>query len=587
MNMEVGHRIKQGPLTPACDAVHAEKYRSKGESFREAMNRVASALNDDDRHFRAFREIMLDMRFMPGGRIQSAMGSTRTVTPYNCFVSGTVEDSFLSGHGCIMDRAGEAVATMRMGGGIGYDFSTLRPRGSYIRKLQSSSAGPIPLMDIFDACGRAISSSGHRRGAQMGLLRCDHPDIEEFVHAKQNTHRLTGFNISIAVTDAFMQAVKDDKPFDLTFKGDVARTVDAAALWEMIMRSTWDWGEPGVIFIDRINALNNLAYCETIAATNPCSEQPLPPYGACLLGSFNLVKYLIGPEQAGGRFSFDHDQLALDIPHIVRAMDNVVDRAVYPLHEQENEARSKRRMGIGVTGLANALEATGKAYGSPEFLAASAKVLETLAVGCYEASIKLGREKGSFPLLDNRRYCESRFLNSDWFPAELRNEIEREGIRNSHLLSIAPTGTISLAAGNVSSGIEPVFEYATDRIVNFADGARVVKFEDYGLAALGVHGKRCEDVTIDEHIAVLSTAQRYVDSAVSKTCNLAGDVPWDKFKGLYFTAYENGCKGCTTYNRDGKRSGILKKSEDDEKAPPAGEPLSCEVDPVTGQRSCE
>lgn len=308
-----------GPQTPFAEEIHKSKYRGEGESFREAMNRVASALSDDDRHYQAFRDILLHQRFMPAGRIQTSMGSSKGTTPYNCYVSGTIEDSFVSGDGCIMDRAKEAAATMRMGGGIGYDFSSLRPRGDFIRKLQSKSSGPVSFMDIFDSVCRCVASSGHRRGAQMGVLRVDHPDIEEFVHAKQNSDRLTGFNVSVAVTDKFMEAVENDRMFPLQWAGKVYKEIRARDLWETIMRSTWDWAEPGVLFIDRINEMNNLYYCETIAATNPCGEQPLPPYGACLLGSFNLVKYLHqDPDTCDKRLVFDFDQFSEDVFEVVR-----------------------------------------------------------------------------------------------------------------------------------------------------------------------------------------------------------------------------------------------------------------------------
>lgn len=573
-----------GPTLPISEEIHASKYRGDGEGFREAMNRVAGALTDGPAHYHEFREILLDMRFMPAGRVQTAMGSLKVVTPYNCFVSGTIEDSFVQGHGSIMQRAVEAATTMRMGGGIGYDFSTLRPKGALIKKLQSRSSGPISFMDIFDAVCRCVASSGHRRGAQMGVLRVDHPDIEEFIHAKQNATRLTGFNVSIAVTDEFMEAVRDGTPFDLRFGGEVHKTVDARALWEMIMRSTWDWAEPGVLFIDRINQQNNLWYCESIAATNPCGEQPLPPYGACLLGSFNLVKYLrVGHDGNGADVRYiDLEALRADVPAVVRAMDNVVDRAAYPMYEQEKEAKQKRRMGLGVTGLANALEACGYPYGSSEFCACEADVLATIRDACYLASSALAAEKGSFPLYDRDRYLSGAFIMS--LPEHVRDSIRQHGIRNSHLTSIAPTGTISLAADNVSSGIEPVFSYGYDRTVNMPDGTRVERVDDYGVRMFGVHGKRTKDVTAAEHLAVLTTAQRYVDSAVSKTCNVSSSMPWADFKDLYMQAWEGGAKGCTTFQDRGKRGGIL--VDKDEPPPPSAE-VACFIDPATGRRECQ
>lgn len=573
-------RKVQGPTVPFSQEIHAEKYRGEGEGFREAMNRIASALQDNDEHFHAFRDILLDMRFMPAGRVQSAMGSPRVVTPYNCFVSGTIEDSFVDGHGSIMDRAKEAAQTMRMGGGIGYDFSTLRPRGDMIRKLRSASSGPIAFMEVFDAICRCVASSGHRRGAQMGVMRVDHPDIEEFIHAKQNQTRLTGFNISIAVTDEFMQAVVDGTTFMLRWNGRDYREVDACNLWEQIMRSTWDWAEPGVLFIDRINDMNNLWYCEQIAATNPCGEQPLPPYGACLLGSFNLVKYINGPSP--GLYGFDWVRFREDIPHVVNAMDNVVDRATYPLLEQKLEALNKRRMGLGVTGLANAAEALGYEYGSELFLEFEANVLRCLRNNAYRASALRAGHKGSFPLFNKELYLQGKFIKT--LPEDVRELIAQFGMRNSHLTSIAPTGTISLSADNVSSGIEPVFAYSFDRQYIAQDGPRFETVEDYGVRVLGVKGKVASRVTASQHVRVLAVAQEYVDSAVSKTCNVGDDVTWEQFKDIYLSAWLAGAKGCTTFRASGKRAGILVAKEEDAKEE---EPASaCFIDPATGRREC-
>lgn len=590
-----------GPTQPFSEQVHAEKYRGKGETFKEAMNRIAGALEDSDDHFRKFRETLLEMRFLPGGRIQNAVGSTKHCTAYNCFVSGKIEDSFVEGHGSIMDRATEAVTTMRMGGGIGYDFSTLRPRGSTIHKLQSQSSGPVSFMEIFDAICRCVASSGHRRGAQMGLMRIDHPDIEDFIRAKQPpkaadpimralsecepgsvewlewynalqaVYNLTGFNVSVCVTNEFMEALVHDRPFDLRFGGRTHRQTSATALWDMLMRSTWDWAEPGIIFIDTINRMNNLWYCEEIIGTNPCGEQPLPPYGACLLGSFNLTKYV----RAGANWYLDLEQLKADIPHVVRAMDNVINRATYPLYEQEREAKQKRRMGIGVTGLANALEAMGLPYGSEAFLRYEANILQTITNEAYRASAMLAQEKGTFPLYD-RRYLSGPFIQQ--LDEDVREMIGKYGIRNSHLTSIAPTGTISICADNVSSGIEPVFSYVQRRQVNMPSGTVETELEDYGYRVFGTEGKRCQDVTIQEHLDVLDIATRCVDSSVSKTCNVSSSTPWKEFKNLYVDAWQRGCKGLTTYQVGGKRAGII-KSVDTGKA--------CRIDGQTGRRECE
>lgn len=585
-----------GPTTPACDHLHAEKYRGRGETFREACTRVASALSDTSEHFESFREILLEQRFLPGGRIQATIGSTRGTTPYNCFVSGTIEDSFTHGSGSIMARATEAANTMRLGGGIGYDFSTLRPRGDIIRKLQSHSSGAVSFMDIFNAVGLATASSGHRRGAQMGVLRVDHPDIEEFIRSKQNSTRLTGFNISVGVTDEFMRAVRAGTDFDLRFAHKTYRTIDARALWESLMRSTYDWSEPGVLFIDTINEMNNLWYCEHLAATNPCGEQPLPPYGACLLGSFNLVKYL-ERDGVAGPWGFNFTKLFRDIPHVVRAMDNVVDVARYPLHEQEQEAQSKRRMGLGVTGVANAIEALGFPYASSKFRGMLSGVLEGIASIAYRASALLAREKGSFPLFSKEKYLNGKFIAR--LPADVQELIYTFGIRNSHLLSIAPTGTISASADNISSGIEPVYALRQRRLINYPSGVEEVELVDYGSKFLGHDGVTADQCTAKDHLSVLITASRHIDSAVSKTCNVPNDYPWEDFQNFYFHAWRGGCKGCTTHRAGSLRGAILTSLDEKPPQPSQAEevlhqPLTlvggtsvCEIDPSTGRRSCE
>jgi len=586
-----------GPQLPFSDELHATKYRGQGESFREAINRNAYAMADDDDHYQPLRNILMGQFFLPAGRVQSAMGSTKVVTAHNCFVSGTIEDSFIDGNGSIMSRASEAAATMRMGGGIGYDFSSLRPRGALIKKLESRSSGPISFMGIFDAVCKCVASSGHRRGAQMGVLRIDHPDIEEFVHAKQNSDKLTGFNMSVGVTDRFMECLLSGELFELKWGGEVYKKINASALWETIMRSTWDWAEPGVIFVDTINRMNNLWYCETIVATNPCGEQPLPPYGACLLGSFNLTKYIFGM-QGSNTWDFNWEQFRADIPHVVRAMDNVIDRATYPLYEQEAEAKRKRRMGLGVTGLANAVEAMGHSYGSPGFLAIADEIFSELSIGCYLASADLAEEKGSFPLYDRDKYMQSEHIKS--LPQSVQDVIYTKGIRNSHLTSCAPTGTISLTADNPSSGIESVFSYNINRTVQEFDGPRVELIPDYGVSHFNVHGKVAADVTVEEHLAVLAVATRHMDSAVSKTCNVPGTTSWEEFKNIYVTAWETGCKGVTTFRTDGKRDGILVVSEDDATKDSESEVVTatkmmmdeepteaCYIDPVTGRHECE
>lgn len=574
-----------GPTLTISEHIHAEKYRSEGETFQEAMTRVAEALKDDETHFNQFRTILYNQRFLPAGRVQSAMGAPRVVTPYNCFVSGTIEDS-MDG---IMDAAKDAAKTMQLGGGIGYDFSTLRPHGALIKSLDSRSSGPLSFMKIFDSVCHTIASAGHRRGAQMGVLRVDHPDIEKYINAKNNSTELTGFNISVGVTDAFMDAVKSNSDFDLVFEGRKYSTINARNLWDSILRSTWDWAEPGILFIDRINRKNNLHYCETIVATNPCGEQPLPPYGACLLGSFNLTKYIV---EHDGKYVFNMNMLKEDIPYVVRAMDNVVDRATYPLPQQEKQAKDTRRMGLGVTGVANAIEALGFDFGSDEFIRVLEDIMSTIRDVCYETSIELAKEKGAFPLF-KKDYLTSEFAMT--LPTKIRTKIAKHGIRNSHLLSVAPTGTISLSADNVSSGIEPVFSYVTKRTIQTFDGPTEEIVEDYGYRVFGVKGKTADQLSVFDHVRVLNVASRYVDSACSKTCNVGDDVTWEQFKQVYMDAYEGGSSGCTTFRASGKRFGILNaaSSENDVEEKPVEkdnfieEGGACYFDPSTGLRKCE
>lgn len=565
-----------GPRLKISQDIHAEKYRSQGESFEEAMNRVSSSLSDDNDHYKSLRDILLNQRFLPAGRVQAAMGASRLVTAYNCFVSGTIEDNSDS----IFEKVSEAWATMRLGGGIGYDFSNLRPRGDIIKSLESRSAGPLVFMDIYNSTCGAVASAGHRRGAQMGALRIDHPDIEEFIDAKTNQNRLTNFNVSVAVTDEFMECLKSDTPFELKFNGKVYSSVSAPNLWDKIMRATWDWAEPGVLFIDRINRKNNLWYCETIAATNPCGEQPLPPYGACLLGSFNLVKYVYPHINVGTPWRFDYEQFERDIVQVVRGMDNVIDRTIYPLEQQRIEAQNKRRMGLGITGAANGIEIMGHPYGSSNFLEHLEKILQTLRDTAYRTSIELSKEKGNFPAF-NTQLLDSEFART--LPEDIRNAIRDHGLRNSHLLSIAPTGTISLAADNVSSGIEPVFTHIYDRTIHTFDGPIVEEVKDYAYNTWNWKGRTANEVSAEVHVQVLTTASKFVDSACSKTCNVGDQVSWENFKNLYISAYEGGASGCTTFRSSGKRYGILNaKPVSDEE-----EGAACFYDPDTGKKTCD
>lgn len=575
--------MSEGPELKSSKEIYRTKYLSTGESFREGMSRIANTLSETTEQFHEMREMLLNQRFLPAGRIQASIGAPRQTTPYNCFVSGTIEDSMEG----IMDRAKEAALTMKLGGGIGYDFSTLRPSGSNIRTLDSASSGPISFMEIYDRVCNTVSSAGHRRGAQMAVLRVDHPDIEEYIHSKNNHDKLTNFNTSIGVTDKFMEALEVNGDFDLVFDGVVRKTIKARYLWDAIMRSTWDWAEPGVLFIDRINKENNLWYCETIAATNPCGEQPLPPYGACLLGSFNLTKYVyeeweLDPDtgREKGWFKFNWGKFKEDIPLAVRMLDNVIDEAMYPLSEQEREAKAKRRMGIGVTGLANAGEVLGYDYGSVDFLGFTDKIMMTLRNIAYSASVELAKEKGPFPLFDADLYLQSGFMKR--MTPRIRKAIKEHGIRNSHLLSIAPTGTISMGADNVSSGIEPVFALEYEATINFPSGVENVKMVDYGYREWGIKGVTANELDPTSHVDVLNTASYHVDSACSKTCNVADHVTFEDFKDLYLRAYHGGAKGCTTFRSAGKRYGVRNISSEENYS----EGTACYIDPETGVKEC-
>lgn len=573
-----------GPQVLASEQIHAEKHRHPGETFPQAMRRIASALKDNDHHEAEFYQAILNMRFAPGGRVQSAIGSPHNITAYNCFVSGRIEDSFVDGPGSIMQRATEAATTLRMGGGNGYNFSSLRPRGWEIKGIRSNSSGPLSFIEIFNGIGNAANSAGNRNGAQMGVLNIDHPDIYEFIEAKQNPDRFRRFNFSMGVWDDFMEAKYAGKTYWLKWGDQKVKEIDPAELWDEALRSTWDWGEPGVLFLDTINRMNPLYYCEYIDATNPCGEQPLPPNGACLLGSFNLTRYI--SQDAHGQFYFRWGLFVHDIPFVVRAMDNVIDRTRYPLPAQEQEAKSKRRMGLGIMGLANAAEALGFPYGSPRFLDFEAEVLDTLRDHAYVASAWLAAEKGSFPLYDADLYSKGEFFKtlSPW----TQDHIKRFGLRNSHLLSIAPTGTLAFTHDNISSSIEPVTWYEQERDVQTKEGKKTVILEDYGHRVFGVKGKLIEDVTIDEHLNVLAIAAARVDSAVSKTCNVSPNMPWDEFKKVYDHAWELNCKGITTFNPGGKRMGILRAKEQKEETVAVNtEGSACTFDPISGRTSCE
>jgi ribonucleoside-diphosphate reductase alpha chain len=556
-----------------------DSWRRVAKALASVENKVGDAPERTDWEAK-FYDAMADFKFLPAGRILAGAGTDRTVTLFNCFVMGTIPDD-MSG---IFTHLREAALTMQQGGGIGYDFSTLRPRGATVHGVGADASGPVSFMDVWDAMCRTIMSAGSRRGAMMATLRCDHPDIEEFITAKQTQGRLTNFNLSVLATDAFMTAVKLDADWDLTFGGTVFKTVKARDLWDRIMRTTYDFAEPGVIFIDRINARNNLAYCETISATNPCGEQPLPPYGACLLGSINLAALMRNPFT--DRADIDMTGLKDLVGTAVRMMDNVTDASRFPLPDQAAEAAAKRRIGLGVTGLADALAMCGVRYGSPQSVALTETWLKAIRDAAYRASVDLAREKGAFPLFDASEYLKSPTVQE--LDADLRADIEKYGIRNALLTSIAPTGTISMLANNISSGIEPIFAVEQIRKVLLPDGThRTERLQNNAYRLFReAHGPEAPvpDAFVDvdalspaDHLAIQAAAQKFIDSSISKTVNLPPDIPYEAFKEVYREAYDLGCKGCTTYRPSPVRGSVLEAAP---KAADSARPVAAEAGPV-------
>ena len=527
--------------------------------------RVASALADaEPPEFRdaaraCFADALRDYRFLPAGRILAGAGTARTVTLFNCFVMGRIPDD-LSG---IFAHVREAAITLQQGGGVGMDFSSIRPAGAAVKGVDADASGPLSFMDVWDAMCRTILSAGQRRGAMMGCLRIDHPDIEAFIDAKRDRARLRNFNLSVLVTDAFMDALAADADWPLMFEGQTMGSVRAAALWDRLMRATYDAAEPGVIFIDRVNAQNNLAYCETILASNPCGEQMLPPYGACLLGSINLARLVADP--FGPDAALDVVALSALTRTGVRMLDNVIEISRFPLAAQAVEARAKRRIGLGVTGLADALAFNGVAYGSDRAVALTREWLGTIKREAYRASAELAAEKGAFPLYDPAILDRPNLASLD---AETRGLIAEHGLRNGCLTSIAPTGTTSLLAGNVSSGIEPVFAYAYTRKVRQPDGShREEPVEDYALAVWKrLHGEApppadvfvsAQTLTPQDHVRMQAAAQAQVDSSISKTVNCPADIAFADFADLYRLGWRSGCKGMTTYRPNTITGSIL------------------------------
>ncbi len=557
------------------------KYRLKtadgrpvDKTISDTWARIAGALAEPEAEpelwSQRFFEAMDDFKFLPAGRIVSGAGAERNVTLFNCFVMGAIDDDMAG----IFDGLKEAALTMQQGGGIGYDFSTLRPKGAPVKGVGADASGPLTFMDVWDAMCRTIMSAGSRRGAMMAVMACDHPDIEAFIDAKQEAGRLRMFNLSVLVSDDFMRAVKEDAPWELTFKGVTYKSLPARDLWDKIMRATYAYAEPGVIFIDRINRLNPLNYCETIHATNPCGEQPLPPYGACLLGSINLARLVIDPFTEAA--TINGEALSALVETAVRMMDNVIDISNFPLPQQEHEAKSKRRIGLGITGLGDALIMCGARYGATEAVKLTRGWMRAIQRAAYLASSKLAAEKGAFPLYDKEKYLGSEAIMG--LDEDVRAAIAEHGVRNALLTSIAPTGTISLFADNVSSGLEPVFSFKYNRHILMEDGSRrEEEVSDYAYrlfkrnfgseTALPVSFVDAQSLSPNDHLVMQAAVQEYVDSSISKTINCPESIAFDDFKDIYMQAFDLGCKGCTTYRPNDVTGSVLELRAEDQAEP--------------------
>lgn len=584
---------------PLAAEIWTSKYRfspddgTGDQTVEQSWSRVAAAVAEAETpklrgHWRArFLDALTDFQFLPAGRIMAGAGTGRTVTLFNCFVMGTVPDD-LDG---IFQAVREAAVTMQQGGGVGMDFSTIRPTGAPVKGVGADASGPLSFMDVWDSMCRTILSAGQRRGAMMGCLRIDHPDIEAFIDAKRDPARLRNFNVSVLVPDAFMEALQADTDWPLVFGGETWRTVPARDLWNRLMQATYDVAEPGVIFIDRVNAQNNLAHRETISASNPCGEQMLPPYGACLLGAINLARLVPTPFEPGAEL--DEERLGDLTRTAIRFLDNVIDVSRFPLEQQKQEAKAKRRLGLGVTGLADALVFCGVRYGDEAAADLTRRWLGVIKREAYRASAELAAEKGAFPLWDPVMLDTPNLKSLD---DDTRALIAKHGVRNGCLTSIAPTGTTSLMAGNVSSGVEPVFAYAYTRKVLQKDGSkREEAVEDYALSVWKrLHGDApppadafvtAQTLTPAQHLRMQAAAQEVIDSSISKTVNCPEDIAFEAFADVYVEGWKLGCKGLTTYRPNAVTGSVLSvESPTPSKpaAPPAELTLSPRPEALTG-----